>query len=187
MIKAIIFDFFGVICSDDYWRYVKTDSNTDSNFRNYSEEVNLGDITWQDFVRKIAEATSTTVEDVNKLYATEKIDPRLIGLIHHLRNDYKIGLLTNAHHDFINGLLDKNKLRELFDVIVISSELKLVKPDPQIFKYLLSQLSLSSDEVVYIDDLDRHVQAAAKLGIKTIKYENFNQLQMNLQELLNHK
>lgn len=184
MIKAIIFDFFGVLCSDQYWRYVKADRQADSAFREYADEVNLGEITWKSFVEKIAKMTKTSVEEVNRMYESESIDPRVAGLIDHLHRTYKTALLTNAHHDFIDGLLEQNHLSQLFDEVIISSRLGVVKPDPRIFELALERLDARPRETIYIDDLERHVGSAQELGIHAILYQDFHQAKGELEKIL---
>lgn len=184
MIKAIIFDFFGVLCSDRYWQYMKADQQADSSFREYADEVNLGEITWKSFVKKIAEMTNTSVEAVNTMYESERIDPRIAGLIDYLHNTYKTALLTNAHHDFIDNLLEQNHLLGLFDEVVISSRLGVVKPDPRIFEYALDKLAVEPHEAVYIDDLQRHVGSAKELGMETVLYQDFQQAKQELEKIL---
>jgi epoxide hydrolase-like predicted phosphatase len=184
MIKAVIFDFFGVICSDDYWQFVKHDGLDDSSFRTYSKEVNLGQIPWQVFVSKIAGVTGKSVGEVNEMYETERIDPRMTGMILEIHRNYKTGLLTNAHHEFIDTLLAENNLAEIFDAVIVSSRLGIVKPNPQIFEYALEKLNVSAADTVYIDDLTRHIDSASELGMKTILFENFEQCKEELDIIL---
>jgi epoxide hydrolase-like predicted phosphatase len=184
VIKAVIFDFFGVICSDEYWQFVKQDRQTDAEYRDYTDEVNLGQIPWQSFVQKISQATGKSIDEVNHMYETERIDPRVTGLIHELHKSYKTGLITNAHHDFIDTILSENNLSQLFDVTVVSSRLGVIKPDPRIFEYTLDKLQIEPAEAVFIDDLDRHVSAARELGIQTVLFENFEQCKQELDTIL---
>jgi epoxide hydrolase-like predicted phosphatase len=164
VIKAVIFDFFGVICSDEYWQFVKQDRQTDAEYRDYTDEVNLGQIPWQSFVQKISQATGKSIDEVHK--------------------SYKTGLITNAHHDFIDTILSENNLSQLFDVTVVSSRLGVIKPDPRIFEYTLDKLQIEPAEAVFIDDLDRHVSAARELGIQTVLFENFEQCKQELDTIL---
>jgi epoxide hydrolase-like predicted phosphatase len=184
VISAIIFDFFGVVCSDHYWRYVRANRQKDSEFREYADEVNLGDMSWTQFVQKVAEKTNTSVRQVNAMYEAEQIDPRVVGLIHELKKQYKIGLLTNAHHEFIDNLLNKNHLADLFDSIIVSSRVGVVKPNPAIFEQALEDLGLEPAEVVYIDDLERHVSSARALGMPAIVYRDFDQCKADLFDIL---
>ena len=187
MIKAIIFDYFGVISSDDYWRYVKQDKNTDeSTFSNFANAVNLGKIRWQEFIEKVSESTNTSVAQVEKMYAAEQINPLVVGLIHELHKTYKIGLLTNAHHDFIDPLLKDSHLINLFDDVTVSSRLGIIKPDPMIFQYALEKLEVKANEVVYIDDLEKHIKAATQLGMQGIWYRDYSQFKADLDAILSH-
>ena len=184
MIKAVIFDFFGVICSDEYWQFARQDGHADVVFKDYSEEVNLGQIPWQVFVQKIAEATGKTIVEVNQMYESEKIDPRVTGLIHELHKNYKTALISNAHHEFIDTLFAQSNLTQIFDEVVVSSRLGIVKPDPRIFEYTLEKLKILASEAVFIDDLERHTVSAAGLGMKTIVFENFDQCRIELDTIL---
>lgn len=186
MIKAIIFDFFGVICSDDYWRYVRQDRHADTAYRAYADEVNLGEIPWQTFVHMVADALGSTVKDVNGMYESAKIDPRMVGLIHVLHKTYKTALLTNAHHDFIDEMLVRSDLATLFDETIVSSRLGIVKPNPAIFEHALTKLGITAQEAVYIDDLQQHVTAAKALGVHAILFRDFQSLQTDLARILYH-
>ena len=57
MIKAILFDFYGVICSDDYWQKVKRDSATAGRGEEVGQlgrAVNLGQIDWPQYLKRVA-------------------------------------------------------------------------------------------------------------------------------------
>ena len=184
MIKGVIFDFFGVIFSDDYWQFVKQDRQTDTIFRDFTDEVNLGQIPWQAFVSKIAAATGKSLAEVNQMYESEKIDPRVTGMILELHKTYKTGLITNAHHEFIDEILERHDLSQIFDTTVVSSRLGIIKPNPSIFEFALDQLGIEASEAVYIDDLARHVSAAGELGMKTILFQDFEQCKRELDPIL---
>jgi epoxide hydrolase-like predicted phosphatase len=135
-------------------------------------------------VQKIAVATDKTVEEVNRMYETEKIDPRVTGLIHEIHQNYKTALLTNAHHEFIDDILQDNNLSQIFDEVVVSSRIGIVKPDPRIFAYVLNKLGIEANDAVYIDDLERHVSAASDLGMEALLFQNFEQCKQDLDRVL---
>ena len=56
--------------------------------------------------------------------------------------------------------------------MVISCRIHMVKPDPEIYEYLLNEYGLIAGETVFIDDTDINLNAASKFGIKPIKFEN---------------
>ncbi len=63
-----------------------------------------------------------------------------------------------------------------FDHVIESSKLGLRKPDARIYKIAIETLNLSPREIVYFDDLGINLKPASKLGIKTIKVINKEQL-----------
>ncbi len=183
-IKAIIFDFFGVICSDEYWNFVSVDKNYSSEFHKLADEVNLGKLGWQEFLTDVAEMTGQTYRQVERLYKQEKINPEFIGYIQQLHKRYKTALLTNAHYEFLEPLAEKAHLNTVFDEIIMSSRVGATKPSPQIYQYALDKLGLQPHEVIFVDDLKVNTDAAEKLGIKSILYESFEQCKFELRQLL---
>jgi 2-haloacid dehalogenase len=63
-----------------------------------------------------------------------------------------------------------------FDDIVISGEVKLIKPGREIFELLLERAGRPAHECVYIDDHDRNIAAARDLGFQTIHFKSPEQL-----------
>lgn len=70
-----------------------------------------------------------------------------------------------------------------FDEIVVSGEVRLIKPDPRIFALLLGKIGRKAEECVFIDDSLPNVLAAAQLGFKAIRYESSAQLKATLADL----
>jgi putative hydrolase of the HAD superfamily len=96
-----------------------------------------------------------------KLYALSNISTRMFG---HLESRY----------DFL----------DLFDGIVISAAIKLMKPDPGIYSHLVERFEIRADETVFIDDLPRNVESARRLGLAAIRFENVEQCKRELDALL---
>lgn len=184
MIRAVIFDYFGVICSDEYWNLVKADKNMTSDWLNMANRVNLGKLPWADFLKHIAKRTGKTLEEVKNLYRNERINPELIELIHTLKSKYKIGLLTNAHHEFLEPILKETGLVKLFDSIVVSSRAGYIKPDQRIFELALDELDVKPGETIFIDDIKRNTIVAEEMGIKSVLYHDLVQLKDKLSVVL---
>jgi 2-haloacid dehalogenase len=72
---------------------------------------------------------------------------------------------------------------DLFDEIVISGRVKLVKPDPRIFALVLEKARRPAAECLLIDDSETNVTAARNLGFKTIHFESAEQLGLELSRL----
>lgn len=74
-------------------------------------------------------------------------------------------------------------LEDIFDVIVISSEVKQLKPNTDIYQTTLNKIGCLPEETVMIDDSKRYLEGAKLLGIHTILFENNELLKKSLNEL----
>lgn len=186
MYRAIIFDFFDVIHSDPYrrWRN-KYDIEHAGEIEKINQMVDRGEINEKGFYEKLAAATGQSYEQVAEVFADKSlIDPQVVALIKSLKNNYKIGLLSNASGEYLRELLHIHDLSELFDVVVASAEVKMIKPDPEIFEHILKQLAVDANEAIFIDDNRRNVNAAERLGIKSIMFTSSEQLERELHEII---
>jgi|SRR3989344_2130686 len=184
MIKAIIFDYFGVICSDEYWRLVKEDKNLGGSFHDLSNAVNAGTMPWQEFIDIVAQKTSIEPDRVKVLFETAKINPELLAYITKLKDTHQIGLLTNGHYEFLEPRIKEMHLDRLFDVIVISSRVGMIKPYAKIYTHILDKMGVKASEAVLIDDIERNVTAAETIDMKAILYRNFRQMKEELEKLI---
>jgi HAD superfamily hydrolase (TIGR01509 family) len=100
-----------------------------------------------------------------------------------LKPYYKIGMLSNAGMGTIEHRLPV-KERVMFDAIVVSGNTVYQKPDVELFQMIVDQLDISFDEAVFIDDLEYLTITAAKLGSKTIHYQDFAQFKLQLGKIL---
>jgi putative hydrolase of the HAD superfamily len=97
------------------------------------------------------------------------IDPETIPVLTALKQNKKIGLVSNFDHpQHVRNMLTQYGMETFFDTIVISSEVGVKKPDPAIFSFALEQTGLSQDEVVYVGDTVVDVAGATAAGIQPI-------------------
>ncbi|MFL8969711.1 HAD family hydrolase [Helcococcus kunzii] len=82
---------------------------------------------------------------------------------------YKIYLLSNASRAQ-SKYWDRVPGNELFDGVVVSANLKLMKPDEKIFKYIINEYNLDPEKTLFIDDMQRNLDGAAKLSISTFLF-----------------
>lgn len=83
---------------------------------------------------------------------------------------YKLYVLSNMSHEFID-FLRKQKVYENFDGDVVSCEVGIVKPMPEIYDLLLERFDLDPAETIFIDDRKENVDAAAEKGIATFHFD----------------
>jgi putative hydrolase of the HAD superfamily len=85
------------------------------------------------------------------------------------REKYKLALVTNGAPDLQREKLQGSKLGMFFQVVIISGEVGIGKPDPRIFNLVCERLNVSCETAVSIgDSLGRDVSGAQRAGIKGI-------------------
>ena len=77
---------------------------------------------------------------------------------------YSIYVLSNASDDFY-GYFPRFAPLSYFDGIVVSADVHMIKPDGRIYAYLLNQYGIKPQECLFIDDLERNVEAAKGAGL----------------------
>ncbi len=81
----------------------------------------------------------------------------------------KVGLITNGQHALQYKKLDMTGLRYVFDEIIVSGDVMVDKPDPEIFLMMCEKLGVEPGETVYVGDNPVcDVEGARKAGLKTI-------------------
>lgn len=93
---------------------------------------------------------------------------------------YKLYALTNWSAELFPIALQRYEFLQWFDGRVVSGEERLRKPSAEFYQLLLQRYELHADEVLFIDDNLRNVQAAEALGIKSIHFKNPAQLKEEL-------
>ena len=83
---------------------------------------------------------------------------------------YKLYVLSNMSREFID-FLRKQKVYENFDGYVVSCEVGIVKPMPEIYALLLERFDLDAAEPIFLDDSKENVAAAAAKGIATFHFD----------------
>ena len=92
----------------------------------------------------------------------------------------RILVLSNMHAASIAYLEDHCDFWELVDGAVISCRIRQVKPEIEIYKYLLAEHQLNPAETVFFDDLEENVKAARLLGIRAIRFVDAVQCEREL-------
>ena len=183
-VNAIVFDFYGVISSDDLWDFVGVDKQSRSQVHELADQVNLGQLDWDEYCKKLSIASDRRLEEINTMYWAYRINRNLIGYIGQLKQNYKIGLLTNANRGHIEAILEEIGAQNDFDAVVVSADVGMIKPQPRIYKEMLRRLSVEAEEAVFIDDAAINVEGAEAVGMKAILFENTAQLRTDLEKVL---
>jgi putative hydrolase of the HAD superfamily len=148
----------------------------DEYFKTMLDEFNLGNITEDDVIERFSKyqgITSTKEQIREELASRLHINEPLISLIQQLREKgYNTVLLTNANHIFFETYLYPKypNFKSLFDDIIISSSIKMIKPHQDIFLYTLEKIHKNGAEILFVDDTKENVEMAQTLGIQSFVY-----------------
>ncbi len=96
-------------------------------------------------------------------------------------NLYGLSNMSAAIFAYLNG---RHDFFALFDGIVVSAAVKLLKPEPEIYMHLRDRFRLEFAESVFIDDLERNVESARRIGLPAIRFESTEQVRRELLPLL---
>lgn len=187
MIRAIIFDCFGVLTTDA-WKQIWSDASLTEETRRRAHEidvqVNRGEMSYDEFIHEITQLIDMTEDEIRARFDANEADEELLDYIKmELKPQYKIGLLSNAAENWLNRLFTPAQVA-LFDAITLSCELGVTKPDVRIYEDNMRKLGVEPNECVFVDDREKYCEGARVLGMQAICYENFAQFTHNLKEVL---
>jgi putative hydrolase of the HAD superfamily len=182
-VDAVAFDFGGVLTHtafgglSDYEGELGLPADSlVAHFRDGPEMARLevGGISAREFFKHVCVAVQREHGqrlDIHRLAASasagERLNPAMLRLVRQVGVRCRTALLTNN----VAGAGWRASFPfELFGVVVDSSEVGARKPDPVIFRQLLRRLGRRAEQVAFIDDLPRNVDAAAALGIHAILF-----------------
>ncbi|OJV95363.1 MAG: hypothetical protein BGO39_25165 [Chloroflexi bacterium 54-19] len=101
-----------------------------------------------------------------------------------LHDRYQTAIISNS---FVGAREREEELYhfgEMCDLIVYSHEVGTSKPDPRIFEICWTQLGIQPDEMVFVDDVEGHIQTARSLGIKGVIFKDNTQAIAEVEQLL---
>ena len=184
MIRAILFDFDGVLTTD------KTGSLTTIAY--LSERTGLpSQLLWNAFVPfnddllygrtshaeiwpRVCQALGTDLEFalLEGAFGSTPMNLEMMGLARSLRARYALGIVTDNKKDRIDYLKHHVHLDSLFSPIVVSAEFGSGKDRTGIFTEALKLLSVEPQEAIFIDNSKANLIAADALGIHTIHFDD---------------
>lgn len=189
MIKAVIFDFFGVLVTEGFKQFRETyfdnDETKEKQALDLMKQVDTGLIDENTFTTELASLADITPKKVHQLLGSNKPNRPLLDYINtELSGKYKIGMLSNSGDDYPARLLAKEDL-DLFDDILLSYKFGIVKPQREIYKLAAKRLGVDPTECLFTDDSERHCSGAEQIGVRTIVYQSFPEFKRKLQNYLN--
>ncbi len=195
MIKCIIFDLGGVVITDrtdliedEIASYLGISrSELSGLIKDLKPRVTSGDLTLLEMYSTVIErlGLDLVVEDVlekhvstyNRVSAKKNHD--ILGLISALGSRYHVVALTNTEPEIFESNKETGLIRFLSDYfkrIYASTEMRLRKPQAEIYLSVLEDLGYQPEECVFIDDKEEYVEGARQVGIRAIHYRGREQL-----------
>ncbi|HYG60117.1 MAG TPA: HAD-IA family hydrolase [Symbiobacteriaceae bacterium] len=177
---VLVFDFFGVICSEiaPFWlaRYLPVDEAARVK-ATVVHAADIGELSQQDMFSQLGEIAHVSPKQVEEeWWSYVVIDRDVVEMIRKLKVDHTVALLTNAPAEFVRAILRKYELFPLFHAIVVSGEERCAKPDPIIYQRMLERLSVPAAQTVMIDDNPVNVKGAEAAGMNGLLFESSDQL-----------
>ncbi len=194
MIKLIIFDLSGVcyVLEEPYFlkifakRHGLDYKELDDYYQEMLEKAEEDKIdieyAWEKIFNtfKVRENFDEIVEEMLSYRKPIKETLELIG---RLRKKYKTAYITNYARGYWNRIEKKFKMDEYFDFGVVSYQIKARKPAAKGFLTVLEHFKVKAKEAVYIDDSEKKLMGAVKLGINGILFKDKRQLIKDLKKL----
>lgn len=187
MIRALIFDCFGVLTTDSWLAFLDSLPPTAdiARARELNRAYDAGLIDAETFFCEVEAVTGSRPPDIEQLFGGEVVkNVPLLDYIRELKADFLIGLLSNISSDWITRQFLTAAEQELFDQMVLSYEVGMTKPDPRVFMMICERLRVGPHEAVLIDDVVRNVTAARNEGLAGIVYQDLPSLRRELSALL---
>jgi len=152
------------------------------------DSINRGSLAGDDLRRTVCRVAGSEVPmDATAFFALWnchfRVHHEILPMVEALFGQVKVVLLTNVnemHWRFVRPLIPQF---ERFDDLVISCDLRMAKPDPEIFQATLARSKLRPEETAYFDDIARYVEVASTLGIYARVFTNAPTFRTQLAEL----
>lgn len=188
MIKAVIFDCFGVLAQDGWLpfrkKYFTSKQTKFADATDLNRQTNAGLITYKDFLQKMGEAAGISAEQARKEIEDNPANRQLLEFIRNeLKPLCKIGMLSNASAYFLDEFFTTEQIA-LFDEIVLSYQVGATKPDPATYQTTANRLGVLPEECIFIDDQLAYVDAAQRLGMKGILFEDTDETIAKIEEII---
>ncbi|MFN2609885.1 MAG: HAD family hydrolase [Actinomycetota bacterium] len=117
------------------------------------------------------------------MWALVEFDGSIAAWIRVLRKSMKVAFLSNAWSDDRKELSERFALEDLADLIIISGEEGVSKPNPRIYELTLERLGLAPEQTVFVDDRPENVEAAVRLGMNGVLRQTTEQMMRDVNAL----
>lgn len=189
MIKAIIFDCFGVIISDALSVVMSEAAVQDPAKARRIHQIilasNHGLITPRESGQEVAELLGMSYAAYQDRIADGEVkDHVLMDYIRGLRSTYKTAMLSNIGAGSLARRFTDDELAAHFDLVVASADIGYTKPELEAYQITADRLGVSPEYCVFVDDRETYCEGARSVGMQAITYQSFPEFRRQLEALL---
>jgi putative hydrolase of the HAD superfamily len=188
-VRALLVDFGGVIYStpQPYWvpilaRLMRIDHKgiidmlqASPRESKITRDIMTGAIREEDVWAEAARRWRMSPERLAKLRSRSQnrkhLNTELLAFVRSLRPGLITAILTNAGTQFRETFLSAYALHEFVDHIIISAEVGLAKPEPEIYHLAAERLGVEPRQAVFVDDRAENIAGAEEAGMRAILYK----------------
>ncbi len=187
-VKAILFDLGGVLINLNYQNTINAfralGIDNFENIYSQAQQKNLfndfetGKISSFHFINRLLDLLPKGCNPNQVVSAWNAMilnfPANRLDILEKLSVDYKLFLLSNTndlHMEKVRRELKKTTGRALesfFEKTFLSQEIKLRKPEPEVFLEVAKQIQLDPNEILFVDDSIQHINSAKKIGFQVI-------------------
>ncbi len=184
MIKAIFFDFDGVLTTDprgSYTTCVYLEKKTGipkekiiSCYRHNFSPLKIKKLSYEVFWQEFCKCIGKDI-DIGLLQGAFDSTPKnekMFELAEKLKTNYKTGIITDNTKERFDAMIEKFCLDKLFDVLILSAEVGCTKQEKSIFFEALKSLNIPPEECIFIDNTESNLIVPKQMGFKTIFYNH---------------
>jgi putative hydrolase of the HAD superfamily len=187
MIRAIIFDFYGVLAING-WQAFKEKHFADreqvwDQVYRIGRQVDAGLSDYAELVRFTAEATGESEATVRYQLEHTIANTELLDFIaENLQGRYRLGILSNTSNDEVFAHILTREQLGLFAEALASRRLGLVKPDVRAYEEIANRMGVELGECLFVDDREHHVAGAREAGMRALLFTDVADLKRALTE-----
>lgn len=191
-IKTIILDWGNVLTKGNYTMRVagilakKYDLDTQELFKELEDNekhVLLGNGSYLDYFKSIKKIYPKIKYDVflNAYKDSVTYDKDLLEYCRKIKKNYSLYILSN-NYSIIASILKKSELSKIFDGMVFSNDVHMIKPRKDIFQYLLKKYKLRAENCLFVDDMKKNIRTAELARFNAVHYTDISELKKRIVE-----
>jgi epoxide hydrolase-like predicted phosphatase len=194
--RAVFFDFGGVLTTsvwDSFADFCRTEGldpgaiknlfRTDPEALRELRELETGAITEEEFEQSFGRRLGLEDPDhlIDSMFAGMMPDEKMVAAVKEIRAAGLVtGLITNS---WSTAHYDRKLLAELFDTVVISAEVHMHKPQPEIYRIAADRAGVDPRLCIFVDDLRENCEGAEAVGMTAVRHRNADETIAKLAEL----